>query len=270
MASYESGSAVALAVAVEEAPDGWLPAQRPAPAGPAPDLTLSSLVPAPSPAAAPPLNGTPSPAVDPAEALRHRILDQVRRDREAETAAEAARRAAARAKEAAARKVREEAARRKAEEAARREAAREAEALAERERKARLAVSYVKPVGSYTLGDDFGGASSPWASVNSGQDFLVPTGTPAVAVHSGVITAAGWAGAFGYRIVLTVEDGTQLWYCHLSSMVKTSGRVTTGDVIGRVGATGNAATPMLHLEVRPAGAAPVDPVGWLRERHVTV
>jgi murein DD-endopeptidase MepM/ murein hydrolase activator NlpD len=227
-----------------------------------------------------PANGLP-PVMDPGEILRIRILDQVRQAREAEAAERAAREAAIRAKEAAAQKVRDDLARKKAEEAARRkaeeEAAAEAERLAaeeaaraERERLAQLAVSYVKPVASYTLSGDFGGASSPWVASNSGQDFAVPTGTPAVAIHTGTITAAGWAGAFGYRIVLTLDDGTQLWYCHLSSMVKTAGRVTTGDVIGRVGATGNAAAPMLHLEVRPGGAAPVDPVGWLADHGVAV
>ncbi len=255
MASYQSGSA--LAVAVEEAPDSRLPRQR---STMEPAFTMDALA----------AVLQPPPAVDPGELLRTRILGQAHQARAAVAAAEQAREAAARAKEAAAQRVRDEAARKKAEEVARRQAAAEAAALAERERLAQLAVSYVRPVASYTLGGDFGGTSSPWATCNSGQDFLVPTGTPAVAIHSGTITAAGWAGAFGYRIVLTLDDGTQLWYCHLSSMVKTGGRVTTGDVIGRAGATGNAAQPMLHLEVRPSGAAPVDPVEWLRMRDVSV
>lgn len=257
MASNEPGSAVASAVALEEAPDGWLPQQRSA----AMDSTIT---------------GTREPRLtmdlilDPGEILRNRILDQVRQAKAAAAAAVAAREGAARAKEAAAQKVRDDAARKKAEETARQQAVVEAAALAERERLAQLAVSYVKPVASYTLSGDFGGASSPWATSNSGQDFAVPTGTPAVAIHSGTITAAGWAGAFGYRIVLTLDDGTQLWYCHLSSMVKTAGRVTTGEVIGRAGATGNAATPLLHLEIRPQGDAPVDPLEWLRARDVSV
>jgi murein DD-endopeptidase MepM/ murein hydrolase activator NlpD len=274
MASNQSGATTASAVALEEAPDGWLPRQRSMaePLLDPVDFDASVLNVA--------LPGLP-PLRDPGEILRTRILNQVRQARAAVEAEQAAREAAARAKEAAAQKVRDDAARKKAEEAARRQAAVEAAAeaerlaaqaavLAERERLAQLAVSYVKPVTSYTLSGDFGGASSPWAASNSGQDFAAPTGTPAVAIHTGTIAAAGWAGPFGYRIVLTLDDGTQLWYCHLSSMVKTAGKVTTGDVIGRVGATGNAATPMLHLEVRPGGAAPVDPVGWLTERGVSV
>lgn len=279
MASNPSGSAVAEAIPpampTSAAFDDttlmtWVPKQR---------ATVAAVVVDTAPHGLPgaePWEKTPTAALDPGELLRIRIVNHVLAARAAVERERAAQEAAVRAKEAAAQKVRDAAARKKAEEAARREAAEtaatEAAARAEEERLAALGASYVKPVACCTVGGagDFGAAGSPWAASNAGQDFAVPTGTPAVAVHSGTITAAGWAGAFGYRIVLSLDDGTQLWYCHLSSMVKTSGRVRTGDVIGRAGATGNASGPSLHLEVRPVGAAPVDPVGWLREHGVAV
>ncbi|MGG2462125.1 peptidoglycan DD-metalloendopeptidase family protein [Streptomyces sp. RGM 3693] len=129
---------------------------------------------------------------------------------------------------------------------------------------------FVAPVSSYTLTAGFGKAGDPWAADHTGQDFTAPTGTLVMAVHDGTITQAGWAGGYGYRIVLTLDDGTELWFCHLSSMVKTTGRVHTGDVIGRVGATGSATAPHLHLEVRPGAGAPTDPLPWLRGHGVTV
>lgn len=291
MASNHSGSAVAeappgvsgpgvLVPGLSVVPDegetgGWVPKQRSAVAdsaifGLAPEFVTPApdLAPAPEPFAPAP---APAPAfADPGACLLARIMDQARQAKSAVAAQKAAAEAAARAKESAAQKVRDDAARKKAEEIARQQAAAEAAERAEEERRAQLAVSYVKPVTCCTPASDFGGASSPWAAGNAGQDFAVPTGTPAVAIHSGVITAAGWSGSFGYRIVLSLEDGTQLWYCHLSSMVKTSGTVVTGDVIGRVGATGNATGPQLHLEVRPGGGEPVDPLEWLRGRGVAV
>ncbi|MGW1077806.1 peptidoglycan DD-metalloendopeptidase family protein [Streptomyces sp. NPDC002537] len=126
--------------------------------------------------------------------------------------------------------------------------------------------SYTLPVGSYTLTAGFGQAGNMWSANHTGEDFAAPTGTPVKAVGNGTITHAGWAGAYGYRIVLKLDDGTELWFCHLSSMVVTSGRVSSGDVIGRVGATGNVTGPHLHLEVRPGGGAPIDPLPWLRDR----
>ncbi|MDX6328005.1 MAG: hypothetical protein QOI83_388, partial [Streptomycetaceae bacterium] len=58
--------------------------------------------------------------------------------------------------------------------------------------------------------------------------------------------------------------------CHQSSMIVTSGKVTTGQTIGRVGATGNVTGPHLHLEVRPGGGAPIDPMPWLRAKGLVV
>ncbi|MBF6051065.1 hypothetical protein AF335_14040 [Streptomyces eurocidicus] len=126
--------------------------------------------------------------------------------------------------------------------------------------------SYSLPVGSYTLTAGFGQAGGMWSANHTGEDFAAPTGTPVKAVGGGTITQAGWAGAYGYRIVLRLDDGTELWFCHLSSMVVTSGKVAAGDVIGRVGATGNVTGPHLHLEVRPGGGGPVAPLSWLRAR----
>ncbi|WP_329177905.1 M23 family metallopeptidase [Streptomyces sp. NBC_01477] len=210
---------------------------------------------------------------DPGEALRTRIIEQVTRQREAAARVEreAAEKLAAEqaAKEAAARKVREQAAAAKAEAEAKARAAAEAAAKAEADRLAQLAASYVKPVASYTLTAAFGESGNMWAT-HTGQDFAAPTGTPVHAVHSGTVTSAGWAGSYGYRVVLRLDDGTELWYCHLSTMVATSGEVTTGDTIGRVGATGNVPGPHLHLEVRPGGGAPVDPVPWLYGHDVAV
>ncbi|MFF7725927.1 M23 family metallopeptidase [Streptomyces sp. NPDC008001] len=125
---------------------------------------------------------------------------------------------------------------------------------------------FTLPVGSYTLTAGFGQAGNMWSAHHTGEDFAAPTGTPVKAVGSGTITQAGWAGAYGYRIVLKLDDGTELWFCHLSSMVVTSGKVAAGQTIGRVGATGNVTGPHLHLEVRPGGGAPIDPLGWLRGR----
>jgi murein DD-endopeptidase MepM/ murein hydrolase activator NlpD len=200
---------------------------------------------------------------DAGEALRVRILDQANQQRSAAADTKRDATAVKAAKEAAATKVRVEAAAKKkaAAEAVKRKAA--AEAI-------RLAKSYTKPVSSYTLTAGFGQSSSLWANTHTGQDFAAPTGTPVSAVHGGTITSAGWAGSYGYRIIETLDDGTELWYCHLSSMTVTSGNVTTGETIGRVGATGNVTGPHLHLEVRPDGGGPIDPAPWLRARGLNI
>ncbi|HZG02802.1 MAG TPA: M23 family metallopeptidase [Streptomyces sp.] len=204
---------------------------------------------------------------DAGEALRARILQQA--DQQQSDATQAALDAAA---DQAADKAAEEAAEKAAKEEAerKRKAAEEAARKAEAERLAKLAASYTVPLSSYQLTSHFGASGSMWSSTHTGLDFAAPTGTPVKAVHGGEIVEAGWAGSYGYRIVLRLDDGTEVWYCHLSSMTKTSGTVTTGDVIGRVGSTGNSSGPHLHLEVRPGGGDPVDPLAWLRSKGLTV
>lgn len=217
---------------------------------------------------------SPSWSADAGEALRVRILDHVTQERDAaeRVVREAAAREAATtaAKEAAAQKVRDAAAAAKAEAAAKKEAAQVAAAKAETERLAVLAASYTKPVASYSLSASYGQSSSLWATTHTGQDFAAPTGTPVSAIHSGTITSAAWAGSYGYRVILTLDNGTEIWYCHLSTMVRTSGKVGTGETIGRVGATGNVTGPHLHIEVRPGAGDPIDPMPWLQGHGIDV
>ncbi|MGW2636613.1 M23 family metallopeptidase [Streptomyces sp. NPDC001348] len=137
---------------------------------------------------------------------------------------------------------------------------------AEADRLAALAKQYTLPTSSYTLTGTFGQPGSMWSSgYHTGLDFAAPTGTLIKAIHSGTVTEAGWAGAYGYRTILTLDDGTELWFCHQSSInVKVGQKVATGEVIGRVGATGNVTGPHLHLEVHLGGqATAVDPMAWL-------
>ncbi|MGW0753764.1 M23 family metallopeptidase [Streptomyces sp. NPDC002587] len=218
---------------------------------------------------------------DAGEVLRNRILQQAD-SQHAAAAAQAQAEAERVAREAAAQeaKAKVEAARKAAEEAAAQaeakaaqeaeEARKAAEAKAEQERVAKLAGSYSLPTSAYTLTSHYGDSGSMWSSgYHTGLDFAAPTGTPAKAVAAGKITSAGWSGAYGYRIVLQLEDGTEVWYCHLSSMSVTSGTVAPGETIGRVGATGNVTGPHLHLEVRKGGST-IDPLAWLTSKGLDV
>ncbi|MGW2448671.1 M23 family metallopeptidase [Streptomyces sp. NPDC001675] len=203
---------------------------------------------------------------DAGETLRSRIMAQAEQQQSKADSKAAAAAAAAAEKQAAdaAAKAKEEAAAKAAE--AKKEAEAAAAKKAEAERLAELAKQYTLPTSSYTITSTFGQAGSMWSSgYHTGLDFAAPTGTLIKAIHSGTITEAGWAGSYGYRTILTLDDGTELWFCHQSSIsVSVGQKVSTGDVIGRVGATGNVTGPHLHLEVHPGGAATgIDPMAWL-------
>ncbi|MFE4592109.1 M23 family metallopeptidase [Streptomyces laurentii] len=145
-------------------------------------------------------------------------------------------------------KQRQEAERKKRqEEAARREA---------------LRPKFALPVKLHQLSARYGQAGVNWMSRHTGIDFPVFTGTPVMAVTDGTVRTQ-LNSAYGNMVILTAPDGTETWYCHLSSAKIRSGKVQAGDVIAYSGDSGNSTGPHLHLEVRPGGGAPIDPLPWL-------
>jgi murein DD-endopeptidase MepM/ murein hydrolase activator NlpD len=126
------------------------------------------------------------------------------------------------------------------------------------------------PLAGYRLTARFGYSSSLWASTHTGLDFAAPSGTPVVSVANGVVRSAGYDGAYGYKVVVAHEDGTETWYAHLSTITVAPGEdLTGGQQVGTVGSTGNSTGPHLHLEVRPGAGDPVDPYAALIARGVT-
>jgi murein DD-endopeptidase MepM/ murein hydrolase activator NlpD len=128
---------------------------------------------------------------------------------------------------------------------------------------------WVLPVIGYHLTARFG-EYGLWSSYHTGLDFAAGTGTPIYAVSNGVITSTAYDGAYGNKTVETLEDGTELWYCHQNAFNTTPGTVVhAGDLIGYIGSTGHVTGPHLHLEVRPGAGDPVDPYAALVAHGVT-
>ena len=118
---------------------------------------------------------------------------------------------------------------------------------------------WVLPLASYQITATFG-QYGLWASYHTGLDFNGNTGDPIMAIANGTVTSTGYDGAYGNKTVVTLDDGTEIWFCHQTSIyVSVGDHVTGGEVIGTVGATGNVTGSHLHLEVRPGGGGPVDP-----------
>lgn len=124
--------------------------------------------------------------------------------------------------------------------------------------------------GVYHLTSRFGECSFLWANCHTGLDFAAPSGTPIESVANGVVTEAGYAGSYGNRTIVTLEDGTELWYCHQTSIAVSVGdTVRGGQLIGYVGSTGNVTGPHLHLEVHPGAGDAVDPFAALVVHGIT-
>jgi hypothetical protein len=118
---------------------------------------------------------------------------------------------------------------------------------------------WVLPVDGYHLTATFG-EWGLWSSYHTGLDFAADYGAPIKAMAGGEVTEVGYDGSYGNKVVITLDDGTELWFCHMSGFATSTGEeVRAGDVIGYLGDTGNTTGPHLHLEVRPGAGDPVDP-----------
>lgn len=111
--------------------------------------------------------------------------------------------------------------------------------------------------------DDFGaGRSYGYKRRHLGHDLMISTGTPIIAIESGIVEALGWNQYGGWRIGIRSLDGKRYYYyAHLrkdtpyAKDLFAGKLVTAGDVIGYSGQTGysskentnNIDTPHLHL-----------------------
>jgi Ca2+-binding RTX toxin-like protein len=105
--------------------------------------------------------------------------------------------------------------------------------------------------GHGTLDDPKEGRFGPALDIGSPDDFRWPVHAPGdgrVEIYS-----RGWGSGWGNSVIWTSADGTErIHLAHLDSFGAT-GRVEAGDLVGRVGETGIATGPHLHLSARRDG-----------------
>jgi len=115
--------------------------------------------------------------------------------------------------------------------------------------------------GTVTVTAEFGAPRG--ASRHEGIDLAAPSGTPVTATAPGKVVFAGKDGRYGKTVVIDHGGGYRTRYAHLKKIdTKKGKRVKRGDVIGRVGKSGNASGAHLHYEVLRNGV-PVNPRGYL-------
>lgn len=114
-----------------------------------------------------------------------------------------------------------------------------------------------------------------FSSAHSGTDLTPGEGAEIHAVAAGTVRIATEAGGdYGVTVVIDhIIDGqlvsTRYGHMQYGSLQVTQGeKVTAGQVIGKVGQTGKATGPHLHLEVLLNGTTTTDPMPWLYE-HTT-
>ena len=168
-------------------------------------------------------------------------------------------------------------AQKKAEEEARRRAAEEAAAAAQTQAggDGSAATEYVAPqapasTGAFTwpvpcsrrITGRYGESRTGHFHAGIDIDGYGNDGQPVLAAASGTVITATSSGAYGNYVVIDHGNGYSTLYAHMSSNAVSSGSyVNAGDVIGYLGATGNATGTHCHFEVRINGST-TDPAQY--------
>ncbi|MBO0826399.1 MAG: peptidoglycan DD-metalloendopeptidase family protein [Streptosporangiales bacterium] len=133
-------------------------------------------------------------------------------------------------------------------------------------RSARMTNGGACPVGSpYTVMNTFG-ASRGGGRAHQGDDLPAPKGTPIYAVENGTISRAYYNTLGGIALILRGRSGDSYYYAHQEvNLVHTGQHVVAGQMIARVGMTGDAQGTIyhLHFERWPNGGSAVDPYQFL-------
>ncbi len=105
------------------------------------------------------------------------------------------------------------------------------------------------------LGSDHGGPNTQRPH-HAGVDIQGDPGDAIYAWKGGYLAfRTKWDGlpydttntACGHGVTINHIDGSKTWYCHLAALPRTSGWISAGDVVGRVGSTGKSWGPHVHV-----------------------
>lgn len=89
---------------------------------------------------------------------------------------------------------------------------------------------------------------------HGGVDIGSPSGTPIYAAAGGTVVISQWGPSYGNYVKIDHGNGYATLYAHASSRLVQPGQwVSKGQVIAKVGSTGNSTGPHLHFEVQRNG-----------------
>ncbi|MCB9989567.1 MAG: peptidoglycan DD-metalloendopeptidase family protein [Rhodospirillales bacterium] len=116
---------------------------------------------------------------------------------------------------------------------------------------------------------------------HDGTDYAAPAGTPVKAACDGVVTRKSAMGGYGRTVIISCDQDfvkaalghngrTETLYAHLSRYgnIQPGQTVKAGDIIGKVGSSGDASGPHLHFEVRKNGQA-INAASLIRKEEPT-
>lgn len=113
-------------------------------------------------------------------------------------------------------------------------------------------ISFIKPLEG-VITSRFGNRNPTVSTVSkyhTGIDIAANEGTDIIAATSGTVVLASSKGAYGNHLKIQVGDVCIIYAHCLSLAVKEGDEIAQGQVIAKVGSTGNSTGPHLHFEIR--------------------
>lgn len=126
-----------------------------------------------------------------------------------------------------------------------------------------------KPLESGKITSIFGYRENPIGggeSFHQGLDIGAPQGSPIAAMYFGVVTEVGQSASYGNYVKIYHGNGIKVLYAHCSQiLVNADAVIRAGEIVARVGSTGDSTGPHLHIEVILNGIA-YDPAGVIQTK----
>ncbi len=115
-----------------------------------------------------------------------------------------------------------------------------------------------------TTGRFSSGFGARWGRQHKGVDIAAPYGTDVVAADGGTVVYAQFNNhGYGNLVKINHGNGYETYYAHNSSLLVSVGdKVAQGQVIAKVGSTGNSTGNHCHFEIRKNGTA-INPLPFI-------
>lgn len=119
--------------------------------------------------------------------------------------------------------------------------------------------SFIMPA-SGKITSPYGGR---WGRMHNGIDIGAPSGTSIVASDTGIVIFSGYKNSYGNLVKIDHQNGYITYYAHCSELLVSEGEtVTQGQLIAKVGSTGNSTGPHCHFEIQENGN-PLNPLAFV-------
>lgn len=104
---------------------------------------------------------------------------------------------------------------------------------------------------------------------HTGTDYGIPEGTDIKAFDNGKVILSQYDGGYGNSLVMETANGIRYRFAHMQGLpyLSVGDSVSVGQVLGKVGSTGNSTGPHLHLEVIGADGAYINPQDYFAGGH---